>query len=252
MSLPQIDCLCLTRHRAWCLPSAVSAFRRSLYPIRRLLVLDNSDPAHRCEELINRLAGDDPRIEYHAAPPAPFGTLRQWIHELSHAPLCALWDDDDWHGPRRLTVQQSALSLRGAAWVALGPRLLWHELATGAVGVRDTSEPHDATVLYRREAWLAPAPAEAQGVIPLVVGTPERDRRRWAVDGIDGAEAHYVYRVHGAQSARLSLGRPPWRRTLTAREVEAGLRLELPEGAALAPLDAREHGIIAGGYAGAV
>ncbi|MFN0105505.1 MAG: glycosyltransferase [Bryobacteraceae bacterium] len=105
---PLISCVMPTANRTAFALRAVDYFLRQDYPERELIIVDSG-----ADDLSGQLP-DGPRIRYLRVPShLTIGAKRNFGCEQARGTLVAQWDDDDWHGPRRLSFQASALT--GAA-----------------------------------------------------------------------------------------------------------------------------------------
>ncbi len=78
---------------------AAQYFLRQDYPERELLILDDG------RDDISSLLPLDTRIRYLRLPHLSIGAKRNLGCRLAAGEIIAQWDDDDWHGPTRLTAQ---------------------------------------------------------------------------------------------------------------------------------------------------
>jgi hypothetical protein len=101
---------------------------------------------------------DDARIRYLRLPAgAPLGTKRNVACEAGSGELIAHWDDDDWFGPDRLSLQIEALlasdadacGARSFRCLRLRNRDAW----TYRPAPEDAPWVVGATLVYRRTAW---------------------------------------------------------------------------------------------------
>lgn len=107
-SQPLVSCLCLTRNRREWLPKALECFLRQDYPNRELIIVPDMP-----EDLIE-LPRDErirvlPPIYHHQV----VGTKRNRGCAAGTGDLIALWDDDDYSSPARLTHQVRELLAAG-------------------------------------------------------------------------------------------------------------------------------------------
>jgi hypothetical protein len=152
MSGPLVSCLMPTAGRRRYVVRALSCFLQQSYPSTELVVLDNGLP--RVDDLMPRGGG----IRYEQVEPGrhTLGELRNMTVELARGDLLALWDNDDWYGPRRLEQQLDALlASRDAVACAYGPRAFvavepTDELWIWQLGAR---EFFDGSTLMHRHAW---------------------------------------------------------------------------------------------------
>lgn len=100
-----------TRGRPQFALQSAQYFLRQDYPKRELLILDDG------RDDISSLLPRDSRIRYLRLPRLSIGAKRNLGCCLAAGEIIAQWDDDDWHGPGRLTTQVRPL-LEGRAEVS--------------------------------------------------------------------------------------------------------------------------------------
>jgi glycosyltransferase involved in cell wall biosynthesis len=186
-----------TRERADFALQAIRLFQQQDYPNRELLIVDDGDDA------LESSLPDDARIRYLRAPRGEsIGAKRNRACAQAHGSFVAQWDDDDWYGPSRLSVQLAPL-LEGRADVtglvtpvffdlpawrfwSVTPRL-HHRLFVADV--------HGGTLVFARHVWerLAHYP---NGSLAEDAAFLARARSRGArLERVDGA-GHFVYVRH--------------------------------------------------------
>ena len=205
-----------TRDRADFALNAIRLFQRQDYPRRELLVVDDGDDA-----LETRLP-DDARIRYLRAPRGEsIGAKRNRACAAAHGEYVAQWDDDDWYGPSRLSVQLAPL-LAGRADVSGLVTPVFFDLpgwrfwsVTPQLHRRlFVADVHGGTLVYARRVWerLARYPDASLAEDAAFL---RRARTRGArLERIDGA-GHFVYLRHGGNAWSFALGahvdRAGWR-----------------------------------------
>jgi glycosyltransferase involved in cell wall biosynthesis len=104
---PLVSCIMPTRDRRRFVPRAIRCFLYQDYPNKELVIVDDgNDP-------VADLVPLDDRIEYvRLDAVATTGAKRNRACEEARGSIIAHWDDDDWHAPRRLSYQISALLRR--------------------------------------------------------------------------------------------------------------------------------------------
>jgi mannosyltransferase OCH1-like enzyme len=152
---PLISCLCVTRNRVAMLRRAVSCFLKQTYQPRELVVLyEADDPATR--DYLATLSEPSIRpVEVPASPRLRLGSLRNLSLEASRGHFVAQWDDDDWHGPTRLTDQLRALRSSGKPGCVLS-RWVIYDLVT------------NTAFLSTKRAWEGSLVAERSAVPPYL------------------------------------------------------------------------------------
>ena len=135
------------------MPHAVACFLAQDYPATELVVVDDgSDP-------VRELVPPDPRIRYiYSAEPQSIGRKRDLGCEISRGEIIVQWDDDDWHGPSRVSHQVAPLLAGRADVTGLDGAVILHAISgTFFRGKR----PNDArymkviagTLAFRRDTW---------------------------------------------------------------------------------------------------
>jgi len=116
--LPFVTCLCLTKGRKEWLPGVVDAFLKQDYPqvAELVFVIDEwadileASPAFKVRNDNRRFAA------VRSASGKPVGTKRNAGCEWAiNTPIIAIWDDDDYSAPGRLTQQVETLLSTGKA-----------------------------------------------------------------------------------------------------------------------------------------
>lgn len=82
---------------------AIASFQRQTHDERELLILDTGRDA------VADLIPSDPRIHYWRDDPQTIGAARNALCARATSGVIVHWDDDDWHGPTRLTEQAAGL-----------------------------------------------------------------------------------------------------------------------------------------------
>src|SRR5207244_4312230 len=95
----------------------------------------------------------DPRVRYRRLERgATIGAKRSVACEMARGEICLNWDDDDWHGPSRITRQVEALLGTDASASGLAGVFLYDPLSRRAWQDRGP-EPPDGTMAYTRASW---------------------------------------------------------------------------------------------------
>jgi O-antigen biosynthesis protein len=203
---PLVSCVMPTRNRAEFALHAVELFRRQDYAERELLVVDDGD-----DDLERRLPEDE-RIRYMRAPRGEsIGAKRNRAIEQARGTFVAQWDDDDWYGPARLSVQLAPLVAGRAELTALTCPLFFELDAwrfwrvTPALHRRlFVGDVHGGTIAFTRRVWERtryPNVSLAEDAALLA-----RSRSRGArLERLDG-EGHFIYVRHGGNAWRFVCG----------------------------------------------
>ncbi len=144
--------------RRWCIPHAIRYWNRQHYEFSELVIMTDGDESERIDDLIP----DAPNIRYihHAEPLA----LSDKYNKLVEAALCdwiALWADDDWQAPWRLTYTTQKLAAEGPDKEIAGLRtMLFHRIGTDKTWLYKTPKPITepyflgGSILFHRNYWL--------------------------------------------------------------------------------------------------
>ena len=132
-----------TRNRREWLPRAFACFAAQTVPAE-LIVLDNG-------QSVEDLIPNDPRVKYvRALGKACLGLLVNECASHATGDYLAIWDDDDWYGPKRLETQLAAL---GSAHVTGFNRI---HFDNGAHVYEYTARPGELlgnSLLFTRDFW---------------------------------------------------------------------------------------------------
>jgi hypothetical protein len=152
---PRVSCIMPTGDRAEFALQAVRYFQRQDYPERELIIVDDG-----LDDLGERLPRD-PRIVYLRAPrDESIGAKRNMACERASGEFIAQWDDDDWHGASRLSVQLAPLFDGEADITGLGDTpffnirewRFWRPNRERHSAMFDY-EVHGGTLTFRRDVW---------------------------------------------------------------------------------------------------
>ncbi len=121
---PLISCLMVTRNRSEMACGAVNGFLTQTYPVRELIILDDSQDLE-LEIFLRALA--DPNIRYLRLQDegATLGALRNQAVALARGSYICQWDDDDLYDPARLAMQMTAMVAMKADACFLSRWLIW-------------------------------------------------------------------------------------------------------------------------------
>lgn len=153
MSLPLVSCIMPTRNRPEFVPKAIEYFLRQTYQNRELLIADDGDTD--LERIISSLPSHPfSRAVYYfrTLKGLTLGAKRNACCKASGSALIAHWDDDDWYGPERLTLQVEAM--RGFEICGLSDPLFYDLRGGGSYVYHPRSTyAYSATLMYTREYW---------------------------------------------------------------------------------------------------
>jgi glycosyltransferase involved in cell wall biosynthesis/GT2 family glycosyltransferase len=204
---PLVTCVMPTRDRADFALHAVRLFQRQDYPSRELIVVDDGD-----DGLESRLP-HDARIRYLRAPRGEsIGAKRNRACAEARGAFVAQWDDDDWYGPSRLSVQLAPLlggraDVTGLVTPVFFDLPAWRFWRVSPQLHRRLflADVHGGTLVFARHVWekLAHYPNASLAEDAAFLG---RARARGArLERLDGA-GHFVYLRHGGNAWRFACG----------------------------------------------
>lgn len=111
--LPLVSCVMPTSNRRDFVFQAIRYFQSQDYTNRELIIIDDAT-----QDLSVELPSDN-RIRYVLEPPGvTIGAKRNHGCELSRGEIIAHWDDDDWYGSTRLSLQVTPL-IQGSADITM-------------------------------------------------------------------------------------------------------------------------------------
>ena len=201
---PLVSCVMPTRDRLPFAAQAARYFLRQDYPHRELVVVDTGQTPVQLPA--------DPRIRVvrPASRSITLGAARNAGVAAARGELIAHWDDDDWIGPHRLSLQVDSLEHSRVAACGLRTLLYYRPVKGDAWRYRPlrTDAPFLAggTLCYRRSAWEAqPFPDIDVGEDgAFVAGLSEE--QLVAVDD----DSWYVGVIHPANTSPKNLVDPRW------------------------------------------
>lgn len=222
-SLPLVSCLMPTADRIELALQAVRYFERQDYPHRELLIVDDGD--RPLAEHLPALPAS-PRIRYLRLPArASLGAKRDLACTFARGAVCAQWDDDDWYGARRLSVQVARLLAGDADLCGLEAvffdldRWAFWRLSGGLHRRLFAGDVAGGTLVFWRRVWeqLARYPetslAEDAGFLRRALAAGARLVR---IAQPEDGEPCFLYVRHGANTWSFECGaeRDPrgWRR----------------------------------------
>lgn len=207
-ALPLASCIMVTGDRRdWAL-QAIRYFARQDYPAKELVIVDDG------REPLEAALPCDHRIRYlRLSGRASIGAKRNRACEIARGTFVVHWDDDDWHGPDRLSRQIAPLAQGRADITALrnAPFFdvqagIWWGCSRDLHRRLFVLDVHGGTLAYRRSlfsrALRFPDRSLAEDAVFLRRAVDSGARlERLAADGA------YVYVRHGANSWRVAVGR---------------------------------------------
>lgn len=106
----KVSCLCLTRNRRDWLPQAIACFFSQTYEDKELLIVADGEMIEDLVPVDSRIRIFRPRLQKPLV-----GVKRNFGCHLAAGTLVAIWDDDDFSAPDRLTRQVERLLDSGVA-----------------------------------------------------------------------------------------------------------------------------------------
>jgi O-antigen biosynthesis protein len=201
---PLVSCIMPTRGRPGFAEQAVRYFQRQDYPNAELVIIEDGPPA-----LAARLP-DDPRIRVIPSGTCrSIGALRNLACQHARGEIIVQWDDDDWHGPNRVSRQAADIlageaditALRDATVFDLERWQFWRFSARlhQRMFVRDV---HGGTLAFRRWVWerLARYPDRSLAEDAAFLDQAVRRGARLRAQCADGL---FLYLRHSTNSWRL-------------------------------------------------
>jgi GT2 family glycosyltransferase len=200
---PLVSCIMPTRDRPEFALQAVRYFQRQDWPATELIIVEDGPP---------RLVGllpDDPRITLvPSGTSRSIGSKRNLACELARGEIIAQWDDDDWHGPERLSRQLGPIVAGDAEMTALRDCVLfdvhrwqfwrWSDDLHRRMLVRDVL---GGTLVFRRRIWEDLARYPDRSLAEDASFLDQAVRRRARLKALSAAGI-YVYIRHDGNSWR--------------------------------------------------
>lgn len=115
MNEPRVSAVCLTYNRPRFLEMAVACFLSQTYPNKEMIIVDTSERPVPIKQpgVIH--------ITYTRRMPLP--EAYKFGFRMANGQLLAIWDDDDWSGPRRMEASVQAIE-SGADAVGTSPLIV--------------------------------------------------------------------------------------------------------------------------------
>lgn len=215
---PLISCLCVTRNRVRFLRRSVGLFQAQTYPRKELVICVEPDDKATLQYIATLR---DTRItKFINSPGLTLGMRRNESLEAGWGSVLACWDDDDYHGPDRLSAQMECMQTSGKPACALS-RIHLYQTSTGRAW-RSHKRAWEGTIMARRPFM------ERYEDLPRRSDTPaiERMVARGDVALLDRPDL-YTYVFHGANTwpeTHLTEGTAPWCTELVGEEAEVVAR----------------------------
>ena len=162
MRLPLVSCIMPTRNRREFVPKAIEYFLRQTYPNKVLVIGDDGESIRSVVSIAaamyrpggSAVLDSIPNVEYRRFKPGlMLGAKRNALVEACTGDsLIAHWDDDDWYGPERLSLQVEAM--RGFEICGLSDPLFYDLRGGGSYVYHPRGAyAYSATLMYTREYW---------------------------------------------------------------------------------------------------
>jgi GT2 family glycosyltransferase len=207
-STPLVSCVMPTRERLEFALQAIRYFERQDYPNAELVIVEDGPP------LLERELPADARIRLLRADDGhSIGALRNLGSQQARGEIIAQWDDDDWHGPQRLTRQVAPILDGSVDMTALRDVPLfdidswecwrWSPELHARLLVRDVL---GGTLVFRRQVWQKLARYPDRSLAEDAALLDQAARRGARLKSI-AAEGLYVYIRHIRNSWQLDHGR---------------------------------------------
>jgi len=147
-----------TQGRPAFVAQAIAYFRRQDYPARELVIVHHDDA-----DLPQGAAA--PGIRIVRPRQTSIGGMRNAAVEAARGDIIAHWDDDDWHGPRRLGRQAAPIvkgiadltGLNDTLFMILATREFW-SVSPELYARLFVENVHGGTLMFRREVWRRSGP----------------------------------------------------------------------------------------------
>jgi glycosyltransferase involved in cell wall biosynthesis len=207
-SPPLVTAIMPTRQRPEFALQAVGYFLAQDYPNKELVILEDGTPS------LTRSLPDDPRVRYIATgiEQRSIGAMRNEACQLARGDIVAHWDDDDWHGPGRLTRQVAAIGagtaditgLRNSLTLDLPAWRFWRcrpELHR-RLFVRDV---HGGTLVYRRHIWEEKAQFPNRSLAEDAAFLDRAVRRGARLEAVE-ADGIFIYVRHDSNAWAIACG----------------------------------------------
>jgi O-antigen biosynthesis protein len=201
-----VSCVMPTRERAAFALHAVRCFQRQDHQETELVIVEDGLPA---------LAGalpDDPRIRLVSSEVSrSIGALRNIACQEAKGDILIQWDDDDWHGPQRISRQIADIRAGLADITALRDATIfdlqgwkfwrWSPQLHRRMFVRDV---HGGTLAFSRHVWQRLARYPDRSLAEDAAFLDQAMRRGARLRSLS-ADGLFLYVRHGTNSWRLDV-----------------------------------------------
>lgn len=215
----KVSCLMGTGDRREFVPRALRCFQAQVARAGdelELVIIDDGN-----DSIGDLVPEDDLRIRYYRSlVPMSLREKRQACYDAARGDIMVIWDDDDWHGPRRVGDQVAELERTGASACLLDPILFYvaGEDRTWRWSARGRYQMCVGTIAFTREYYELvpggfPEPRETASDQQFV-----RDRSWKHVVYVDGEESYVAVRHGRNTSGCVITPGAPWSPARSARE----------------------------------
>lgn len=204
---PMVSCIMPTCNRGAFVVQSVRYFQRQDYPSRELIIVDDGED-------VAAALPDDSRIRYIRIPPgSTIGAKRNRACELAKGSIIAHWDDDDWYGASRLSVQAQPIisekaditGLITGVFFDLDRWEFWR--CTPELHRRlFVHDVHGGTLLYRRSLWEQHARYPNASLAEDAAFLRQTVQRGGRLERVANQDV-FVYLRHGQNSWSFSCGK---------------------------------------------
>lgn len=188
-----------TRNRRKWIPGAVDCFLRQTHTDSELIVLDSGE--HAIEYLLPK----SPRIRYiQDSPDHTLGVLCNHAAAAARGEWVAVWDDDDWYWPGRLSEQLAAI---GSAAICGYDRIYFRSAAQEFEYHAPAGQLLGNSLFFRRDFW------ERHPLRAMQVGYDGAfvQAARGRIVALDG-RAKCIASIHAGNTSPRNTSGPEWRR----------------------------------------
>ncbi len=200
---PLVSCIMPTCDRLEMVQNAIDLFHRQDYANKELLILDSG-----CDELASVVNHSQNVRIFADTDVRSLGEMRNYLCKRAKGEWIAIWDDDDWHAPNRLSVQVHEAESVQADLCGMDHLVYWDPATRNAFRYAPQLGGQGwlagGSLLFRKSVWeQTPFVSVSVGEDTLFVAA--HGDRRWCVIKRDDL---YVARIHaGNTSPKRTWGR---------------------------------------------
>ena len=206
--MPLVTCVMPTRDRLDFVLQSIRYFQRQDYPEKELIIVDDSAMD------ISQALPDEPRIRLlHSSRRMSIGAKRNWACQMARGQIIAQWDDDDYYGLGRLTLQVAPLLGGHADISGLVTNLIldlphWQfwRLSPGLHNRMFLGDIHGGTLVYWLDLWRKAGPYPDRSLTEDAFFLSRAIRHGARLARLDNQD-HFIYVRHGSNSWSFECGR---------------------------------------------